>query len=195
MLHVGTGPVNLAVVTVEVPGEGLTAFVGPVMSYYEHVSTNFKRLTDEAWQKAHAKDPSYRPDFVNLYLADHQGESRGDGVRLVEQGPPVGTAISDTPAVPRTVEFAPNYPNPFNESTIIGFTVTSSQAYQRLELAIYDVLGRRIRRLLSQELPAGNYTVRWDGRLDTGKRAASGVYVCRLLIGSRQATHPVMLVR
>ncbi len=97
--------------------------------------------------------------------------------------------------MPRAVQLAQNYPNPFNESTIIGFTVAPSQAYERVELAVYDVQGRRIRHLFSQELPAGNYTARWDGRLEAGGRAASGVYVCRLRIGSRQATRPMTLVR
>lgn len=195
VLHVGTGPVNMAVVTAEVPGEGLTAFVGPVMSYYEHLSINFKRLTDEKWQTAHAEDPSYRPDFVNLYLADHNGESRGGGATLAMQGTGVGTAVSDTPGVPRAIQLAPNYPNPFNASTVIGYTVTSSQAYERVELAIYDVQGRRIRHLFSQKLPAGRYTIQWDGSLDAGGQAASGVYFLRLQIGDQQATRPITLVR
>ena len=195
VLHAGTGPLNMAVVTAELPGEGLLSFIGPVMSYYEHVSTNFERLTDEMWQTAYAAAPSFRPDFVNLYLADREGSSRGEGSTLATQGTAVGTDLSDDPEVPRAVQLAQNYPNPFNESTIIGFTVAPSQAYQRVELAVYDVQGRRIRHLFSQELPAGNYTARWDGRLEAGARAASGVYVCRLRIGSRMATRSMTLVR
>ena len=195
VLHAGTGPLNMAVVTAELPGEGLLSFVGPVMSYYEHVSTNFERLTDEMWQTAYAAAPSFRPDFVNLYLADRDGASRGGGARLATPGSGVGTDLSDDPVVPQAIQIAQNYPNPFNESTIIGFTVAPSQAYERVELAVYDVQGRRIRHLFSQELPAGNYTARWDGRLEAGGRAASGVYVCRLRIGSRQATRPMTLVR
>ena len=60
---------------------------------------------------------------------------------------------------------------------------------------MYDVQGRRIRRLLSRELPAGHYTVRWDGRLDAGVQAASGVYFSRLRIGSKMATGTMTLVR
>ena len=195
LLHAGTGPLNMAVVHVEVPGEGLIAFIGPVMSYYEHVSTNFKRLTDEAWQTAYAAAPSFRPDLVNLYLADRNGASRGEGAKLATQGAAVGTAVPDAPEVPRALEMAPNYPNPFNAATIIGFTVPTAKAYERVELDVYDVQGRRIRHLLSRDLPAGNYTVRWDGLLDDGTRAASGLYFSRLRVGSQTATGTMTLVR
>ena len=195
VLHAGTGPLNMAVINVDVPGEGLISFIGPVMSYYEHVSTNFERLTDEAWQTAYAAAPSFRPDFVNLFLADHNGASRGDGAKLATQGAAVGTAVPDTPEVPRALELAPNYPNPFRTATVIGFIVPTAKAYERVELDVYDVQGRRIRQLLSRELAAGNYTIRWDGLLDDGTRAASGLYFSRLRIGSQQATGTMTLVR
>jgi hypothetical protein len=195
VLHAGTGPLNMAVVNVDVPGEGRIAFIGPVMSYYEHVSTNFERLTDEAWQTAYAAAPSFRPDFVNLYLADREGASRGDGARLAMQGAAVGTGVADEAEVPPALTLAPSYPNPFREFTIIGFTVPTAQAYDRVDLDVYDVQGRRIRHLLSGDLPPGNYTVRWDGHLDNGGQAASGVYFSRLRLGSRMATGTMTLVR
>ncbi len=195
VLHAGTGPLNMAVVNVDVPGEGPISFIGPVMSYYEHVSTNFERLTDEAWETAYAAAPSFRPDFVNLYLADYEGASRGEGAKLATQGAAVGTDVPDAPEVPRALDLASNYPNPFRESTAIGFTVPAAKAYERVELDVYDVQGRRIRRLLSRELPAGHYTVRWDGHLEDGGRAASGIYFSRLRIGNQTATGTMTLVR
>ena len=195
VLHAGTGPLNMAVINVDVPGEGLISFIGPVMSYYEHISTNFERLTDETWQAAYAAAPSFRPDLVNLYLADRNGASRGDGAKLATQGAGVGTAVPDAPEVPRALELAPNYPNPFSTFTLIGFTVPTAKAYERVELDVYDVQGRLIRRLLSRDLSAGNYTVRWDGLLDDGAHAASGLYFSRLRIGSQQATGTMTLVR
>jgi hypothetical protein len=46
VVHVGTGPVNLAVLVCDSKGEEPHVAVGPVSSYYERVSVNFKRLTD-----------------------------------------------------------------------------------------------------------------------------------------------------
>ncbi len=190
VLHVGTGPLNMAVVAAEVPGAGLVAFAGPVMSYYEHLSTGFERLTDEVWQTAFAVAPSVRPDFVNLYLAGQDGASRGEGFALA-----TGIEDPEPPEVPRVLRLAQPYPNPFSAFTAIGFTVTPAKAHAYVELDVYDVRGRRVRRLLSEALPAGHYTVRWDGQTDAGTGAASGVYLCRLRIGEEQATGTMTLVR
>lgn len=191
VLHAGTGPINLAVVTTDVPGVGSVTFAGPVMSYYEHLSTNFERLTDDVWSAAYAVAPSFRPDFVNLYLADENGNMRGAGAVLATgiEGPESG----ETPTTERLL--AQNYPNPFYTHTDVAFVVPRAHAHQRVELTVYDVQGRQVRRLLDETLPAGQYTVRWDGLLDSSTRAASGVYFCRLRIGEAQTTQKMTLVR
>jgi len=58
------------------------AFIGPVMSYYERITVGFKRLTDEEWQTEYATTPSYRPPLVNLYLANQEGEAKGESISL-----------------------------------------------------------------------------------------------------------------
>ena len=56
VLHAGTGPLNMAVVTATTPEAGTAAYIGPVISYFEHVTTNFTRLTDEQWSTSYALD-------------------------------------------------------------------------------------------------------------------------------------------
>ncbi len=80
--HVGTGPVNLGVFIAPLPGNQVTAFVGPVLSYYEYTSTNFLRLTDQEWKDS-ALTSALRPTWVNNYLADINGASRGPGESLI----------------------------------------------------------------------------------------------------------------
>jgi hypothetical protein len=75
VLHAGTGPADLAIVTAALPGTETAAFVGPVMSYYEYRTTNFLRLTDEQWADAYMSKAT-RPDWVNSYLADRSGQPR-----------------------------------------------------------------------------------------------------------------------
>ena len=77
VLHAGTAPLDLAVVTAEVPGVGMVAFTGPVLSYREHLATDFRRLTDEAWAMAYETAPSVRPPFARRYLADPSGRAYG----------------------------------------------------------------------------------------------------------------------
>lgn len=74
--------------------------------------------------------------------------------------------------VPAAFTLGHNYPNPFNPSTSIDFSVVSAG---EVTLAVYDLLGREVAVLVNEKLDPGNYTVRFDaGNL------ASGVYVCRM---------------
>lgn len=191
VLHVGTGPVNMAIVTADLPGGGLTTFVGPVMSYYEHVSTNYKRLTDEEWKTVYDQYPSLRPSFVNLYLADSDGSLLADGASLL-------TGVDNRPndgLLPATITLAQNYPNPFNSMTMIAFTVPVSLSHSMAEVDIYNVNGQLVKRLLAKELPAGNYTLRWNGRDERGVQVASGVYLCRLNVGGATTSRKLVLVK
>jgi len=74
VLHAGTGPVDLAVVTAPAPGAETAAFVGPVMSYYEYTTTGFQRLTDEEWETAYLSLAT-RPAWTASYLANEAGEA------------------------------------------------------------------------------------------------------------------------
>ena len=77
----------------------------------------------------------------------------------------------------------PNYPNPFNTQTVIPFALNRAG---EVELMIYDVLGREIRVQKAAPLqgwyPAGTHEVMWDAA-----GVASGVYLVRLIVDSRQS--------
>ncbi len=191
VFHVGTGPINMAVVVAALPGGVSTAFVGPVMSYYEHLSVNFKRLTDEEWQTLYNVSPSLRPSGVNIYLADTTGSARTAGLSLL-------TGIKAQPSqnpLPATLTLAQNFPNPFNPSTIIAFSVPQSLSHSRVEVAIYNELGQLVKKIFSDDLPAGIYTARWDGTDSRGVAVASGVYFCRVTAGGMLATRKMVLVK
>ena len=191
VFHVGTGPVNMAVVIADGPDGLPTAYIGPVLSYYEHLSTNFKRLTDEEWTTLYNVAPSLRPSFVNLYLADSTGSALGEGPSLITEV----TRPTGTQAIPTTIILGQNYPNPFNSSTIISFSIPLALANSDAELVLYDVQGRLVKRLLSQKLPAGNFTTRWDGTSEGGGTAASGVYFYHLVIGNQRQVGKMSFVK
>jgi hypothetical protein len=82
-----------------------------------------------------------------------------------------------------------NYPNPFNPQTSLRFVLPAAAAVQ---LTILDASGRSVRRLHAGPLAAGEQTLRWDGRSDSGRELPSGVYFARLhsegKVESRQLT-------
>lgn len=76
-------------------------------------------------------------------------------------------------------------PNPFNPATTINFTTMQAGP---ASLAIYDVAGRLVRTLASEDLPVGPHTFAWDGRDNAGRGAASGIYMVRLRCADGAAT-------
>ena len=72
-------------------------------------------------------------------------------------------------------------PNPFNPQTTIRYEVAGPRA-QQVELALYDLRGRKLRQLVSASRAPGAYGLAFDGRDDSGSALASGVYVLGLRI-------------
>ena len=102
--------------------------------------------------------------------------------------PPAGAAG----ILPRAYALGFNYPNPFNPSTAIPYALPRAGA---VELAVYDVLGQMVKRLLRAERhPAGFFTARWDGRID-GRPAGSGLYFYRLQTPGGVLTRKMTLVK
>lgn len=79
---------------------------------------------------------------------------------------------------------AANYPNPFNPSTQIPFTVGGAAGGRavRVALVIYDVRGARVATLVNETRAPGTYVARWNGRDGAGLPVASGVYFARLAV-------------
>jgi hypothetical protein len=187
--HVGTGSVNVGVfITKNHLGES-TAFVGPVMSYYEYRTTNFLRLTDEEWASTYLQS-ALRPEWVNIYLADSLGETRGNGPSLI-----TSVENDEKQIIPQSQILLDNYPNPFNPYTIISFSVPYDLTNSFVELKIYDINGRLVNTLVSENLPAGNYLTKWAGNNASGSKVSSGVYIYSIRVGDRAVNKKMSLLK
>lgn len=94
----------------------------------------------------------------------------------------VSTSVAEE-AVARPQQFAlyPNFPNPFNPSTTIRFSLPQPG---EAELTIYNLLGQRVITLVRGVQEAGGHTLVWNGCDDRGRELASGVYFYRLRAGA-----------
>ncbi|MEJ2051386.1 MAG: FlgD immunoglobulin-like domain containing protein, partial [Calditrichota bacterium] len=99
---------------------------------------------------------------------------------------PVLTGINSRQSVyqDKSQLFSYNYPNPFNESTVITFTISGTFRPTRVSLEIFDISGRRIRTLLNEPKVSGTHQVVWNGNDDNGNLVASGLYVYRIHAGN-----------
>jgi hypothetical protein len=85
----------------------------------------------------------------------------------------------------------PASPNPFRSEVIIALSL---EADTPVDLAVYDVLGQRIAGLVSGTVGGGDHHVSWDGRGASGRRAAAGVYFCRLAAYSQVELCKIVLL-
>jgi acid phosphatase type 7 len=83
-------------------------------------------------------------------------------------------------------------PNPFNPSTEIAFSLARRGT---VRLGIFDLRGRRVRRLLDAELAAGTHHRDWNGRNDAGSPLPSGLYLIRLEIAGEVRTEKALLLK
>jgi len=74
---------------------------------------------------------------------------------------PTGVESSDGAALPESVVLFGNYPNPFNPSTQICFSLPKAL---EVTLVVYDLSGRQVARLENGKLSAGVHTIEWNGR-------------------------------
>jgi hypothetical protein len=100
---------------------------------------------------------------------------------------------------PTLVESAPEsyavsgfYPNPFNPSTTIRFSVPADSD---VLLAVYDITGRLVAVLEDGHFRAGTYTTIWNARNDAGAPVSSGLYLYRLSAGTFHAQGKVMFLK
>ncbi len=85
-----------------------------------------------------------------------------------------------------------NYPNPFNQSTKIEFSLPASRS---VCLNIYDLLGRKVRTLVRENLSTGQKSVFWDGKDNSGNEVASGVYFYQLRAGDFSESKKLILLK
>ena len=82
-------------------------------------------------------------------------------------------------ALPTQSQLVGNYPNPFNPGTTISLTV-GGENETATTIAVYDLLGQRVRTIIDQSMQPGFYELLWDGRNDFGLNVPGGAYFCKM---------------
>jgi hypothetical protein len=98
----------------------------------------------------------------------------------------------NNPALPTTVELDQNFPNPFNPTTTISYSLDKRRF---VEIDIFNLNGRLVKRLENGIKDAGTYSISWDGTDDEGRPASSGIYFYRLKTGNQTMTRKMMLLK
>jgi len=116
----------------------------------------------------------------------------GEGKITIDQPVKSLSLIAVGREIPTSFSLGANYPNPFNPTT--KFVVAVPKAAQ-VEIVVYDILGRKVRTLLSEETIAGYHTVEWNGQSEDGAQVTSGVYFVRMVSEKFNAIRKIMMVK
>ncbi len=102
------------------------------------------------------------------------------------------TTSSDDPTVPALSLSAANYPNPFNPTTTISYTVPTAGD---VSLKVYNMKGQVVRTLVNTSVNAGNHTVTWNGTDDNGSAVSSGLYFYKIQSNNQTLTKKMLLAK
>jgi len=99
---------------------------------------------------------------------------------------------------PLVYSLSQNYPNPFSSLTAISYSIAKSAVGGRssaISLKVYDLTGRLVRTLVDRSQEPGYYKVSWDGRDDSGKQVAPGIYFYKLITDEYRFTKKLVILR
>ena len=115
-----------------------------------------------------------------------------DNIVVKQFQSPTSVEDYDAPEIPENMYLSQNYPNPFNPTTNIIYNLKEAQDVQ---LVIYDILGEKVKTLVSQYQSPGQYTISWNGQNDLGNKVKSGIYIYSLKAGDVFVSKKMLMVK
>jgi len=111
----------------------------------------------------------------------------------VRTSPTLAVSVDeDDDLLPFNFELKNNYPNPFNPTTTIEYTIPIKSD---VDISIFNLLGQKVNTIVEGEESAGEHRVSWDGTDFTGNRVASGIYLYRINAGDNSQTKKMMFIK
>ena len=92
---------------------------------------------------------------------------------------PISISVTKEEGIPDQINISQNYPNPFNPTTTISYQIKEAT---NVELYIYDMLGQKVKTLISEYMNPGYYDITWNATNDIGDDLPSGIYIVRFKI-------------
>ena len=96
------------------------------------------------------------------------------------------------PMLPEKFSLSQNYPNPFNAETVIEYDLPQSV---HVILEIYNIMGQKVRFMVNEQQPAGQYRIHWDSKDDFGRTVLSGIYILKIKADQYEDTKKMIIIR
>jgi hypothetical protein len=172
--------------TVSVAADG---FVGGVQMVLSHGDNFHIRLTDAAY----LADSVTEGHETRLIVLHPRGELfSADGEFSIEEVSVVSGSAFVTTEIAGSYALLSNYPNPFNPTTRIDFSVPTAG---NVTVAVFDMLGREVTTLVNDNVEADSYSVTWSGLNGQGVQVPSGIYFVQMTYPEGSLTQKITLLK
>ena len=134
------------------------------------------------------------PDYPNGIFAaiNDDAETAGVGWDTIFDALDVAVGIDNNTANIDQIQLRANYPNPFNPSTTIGYSLSKRSP---VKLSVFNNLGQQVKTLINSVQAAGEYEAVWDGLNELGGEMSSGIYLYRLETPEFSEARKMLLLR
>ena len=131
---------------------------------------------------------------VQLDIFDLNGQSEHVLVDIIFYFNETVSTITDVAGQegPKSFNLMDNYPNPFNPFTTLRYEILKDE---KVEITVYDMSGRVVRKLLNNVQKAGQNHIQWNGLNDQGMTVSSGSYLYNIQAGGHGETRKMVLLR
>jgi len=125
---------------------------------------------------------------AHKYALDYPGFAGKD----LTPGSVIELDVNNDLGFPLQFKLHNNYPNPFNPNTSIEFELTGASL---VTLTIYDLVGNKVRTLVSKHFEPGHHSLNWNSLNESGVPVSSGLYIYTLVAGQEKQTKKMLLLR
>ncbi len=185
-----------AIIRWQIPNPVLPSLVG--YKVYKQIWTNGEPGTPEylgGTATTNLQDTSFSDDLIWYWITAAYGDANIESYRsdviVCENRAYVETGTDDNEATKYTTELVSNYPNPFNPSTTINFTMEEAGD---ATIEIYNLKGQKVF-THTDTYQTGARSINWDGKDSHGMNTASGVYFYRMKSGRYTSTKKMVLMK
>ncbi|MEZ5359564.1 MAG: FlgD immunoglobulin-like domain containing protein [Candidatus Zixiibacteriota bacterium] len=165
---------------------------GPDLTVGDGVVAELKFRLDSGIDEINIKD--FTTDMPNHSLTYYYNDYSGGQPQVKEIKPQLDFALSGIAGsnLPTAYAVSQNYPNPFNPETTILYALPEAGD---VTVAVYNVVGQKVRTLVDEHQEAGEHHVVWDGKDAHGSQVASGVYFYRTQLNDFSETRKMVLLK
>lgn len=157
------------------------------------ISGGISILSDDKWTNYTYEETKLGISIILSLLEDMEGNIWVFGINGISVLYKNESNLKwDLLAEKSSAELYQSFPNPFNSSTIISYFLHKDS---QVSLSIYDLLGRRVKKIEDRFLKKGFHSYLWDGEDDQGKRIGSGTYIYGLVVDGMILSRKVIFLK